>query len=65
MTVMQNIEAERARFGYTVKQLAEKLEIDYSTYYVWKKSDNMPLKAFIKCTQIFGCSADYLTRGVV
>lgn len=55
-----NIEAERARMGYTVTRLCEKLEIERGTYYKWQKTGNIPASQLIKMAKLFKTSTDYL-----
>ncbi len=64
VTIMQNIESERVRFGITQSELCKKLGVNRNTYYKWKKTDNLPASVLISCMKLFGCTADYLTRGV-
>lgn len=55
-----NIEAERARKGWTNNQLAEAVGVTRRTLYQWMEKGDMPASALIKMSQIFGKSVDYL-----
>ena len=55
-----NIEAERARKGWTNSQLAEAVGVTRRTLYQWMEKGDMPASALIKMSQIFGKSVDYL-----
>ena len=55
-----NIEAERARNGYTITQLCAELSIERGTYYKWQKTGNIPASQLIKLSNIFKTSTDYL-----
>ena len=55
-----NIEAERARQGWTNTQLADAVGVTRRTLYQWMEKGDMPASALIKMSQIFGKSVDYL-----
>lgn len=56
-----NIEAERARYNTTKKQLAEKLEVSSRTVDNWLKGrTEIPSSALIKMALLWNCSIDYL-----
>ena len=56
-----NIEAERARNGYSQEDLIEKLGYkERKTYYSWLTSGNIPTVVLIKMADMFDCSVDYL-----
>ena len=55
-----NIEAERARNGYSITQLCEKLAIERGTYYNWQRTGNIPASQLIKMAKLFSTSTDYL-----
>lgn len=55
-----NIEAERARKGWTNTQLADAVGVTRRTLYQWMEKGDMPASALIKMSQIFGKSVDYL-----
>lgn len=62
--MLRNIEAERARYGYTKESLASKLGISVKTYYNWINCDtDLPSSALIKMSQLFKVSTDYLLEG--
>ena len=55
-----NIDAERARNGLTVEQLAKKLNVTRKTYYNWVKNGKIPQKKIIDMADLFNVSVDYL-----
>ena len=56
-----NIEAERARNGMTIQELADKIGMSEKNYRNWKKFNKpMPSDMLIKIARLFECSADYL-----
>ena len=55
-----NIEAERARKGWTNNQLADAVGVTRRTLYQWMEKGDMPASALIKMSQLFGKSVDYL-----
>lgn len=56
-----NIEAERARRGFSQEELAEKLGISRRTYQNWQNSKTeIPCSKIIAMTYIFGVASDYL-----
>ena len=55
-----NIEAERARNGYTAEELAKILGVSRKTLYNWTESGNIPSSALIRMADTFGCTIDYL-----
>lgn len=56
-----NIEAERARNGYSQEELIEKLGYkERKSYYTWLSSGNIPTSVLIKMSDLFDCSIDYL-----
>ncbi len=63
-----NIEAERARRGWSLAKLAEQLGISYSTMKNWMRgATEIPASKVVKMSQLFNCTTDYLlgldTRG--
>lgn len=57
----RNIEAERARKGWTVSETAEKLGITEATYINRKKKlSRMSGDELVKISSVFGVSVDYL-----
>lgn len=56
-----NIEAERARNGYSQEELIERLGYkERRSYYGWLTSGNIPTSVLIKMADLFNCSVDYL-----
>lgn len=56
-----NIKAERARKGWTIKVTAEKYGIGEKTLRNWEKHEKkLTCSEVKKFAEIFGCSADYL-----
>lgn len=56
-----NIEAERARKGYSQEELIKRLGYkERKSYYDWLTSGNIPTSVLIKMAEIFDCSVDYL-----
>lgn len=55
-----NIEAERARIGMTIEELADKLNICRKTYYNWVKRGNIPQSKLVILAELFEVSTDYL-----
>lgn len=55
-----NINAERARAGMSVEQLAAELNVSRKTVYNWINSGKIPMDKLQKMSQMFRCSADYL-----
>lgn len=56
-----NIEAERARRGWTVDELLEKINVkSRKTYYNWCRSGEIPLKKLNSLADVLECSPDYL-----
>ena len=55
-----NIEAERARAGFTKEALAKKLGVDRKTLRKWINDGNIPASKLSLMADIFNCSAEYL-----
>lgn len=55
-----NIEAERARKGYTKQQICRELNITGKTYNSYIHEGNIPSAVLIKMHELFDCSIDYL-----
>lgn len=56
-----NIEAERARRGFSQQELLEQLGYkERKTYSTWISSGNIPTSALVKMSDLFNCSIDYL-----
>lgn len=62
-----NAEAERARHGYSVEEVAKMLgvtPITYRNYFIDCKSNKIPYDVVRKLSSIYHCSSDYLmSRG--
>ena len=59
--MFNSIEAERARNGMSKEELATQIGISVKTYYNWLNGVNpIPSTAFIKMSDIFGVTIDYL-----
>ena len=55
-----NIEAERARLGFTKAQMCEALGVTNKTYLKYIRGDTIPSGALEKLRELTGKSADYL-----
>ena len=55
-----NIEAERARLGFTKAQMCTELGISFKTYDKFVKGDTIPGRALEKLHSMSGKSFDYL-----
>ena len=55
-----NIEAERARRGWTKKKLAELLGVKERTIYNWISTGNWPVEKIRRLSELFDVSVDYL-----
>lgn len=55
-----NIEAERARSGFTLDEFVKRIGISRKTYYNWRQRGNIPLNKVEKMAELFHCSTDYL-----
>jgi len=56
-----NIEAERARHGWSRMQLAEQLDVSYSTMKNWMRGvTEIPASKIMAMAKMFNCSTDYL-----
>lgn len=59
--IYANIEAERARNGFSKEALADKIGVAVKTYYNWLSGTNpIPSTALIKMSDIFKVDIDYL-----
>ncbi len=57
----KNMKAERARFGMSAKQVAEKLGVHENAVLRWESGDAEPMGAnLVRLSHLYGCSADYL-----
>lgn len=60
-TLYSNLEAERARKGWTIQQAADKLGITEKTYrYRLANAQNMSVTNLVEYAKLYGCSVDYL-----
>lgn len=60
-TLYSNLEAERARKGWTIQQVAEKLGITEKTYrYRLANAQNMSATTLVEYAKLYDCSVDYL-----
>lgn len=55
-----NIDAERARMGLTVEELASKLEVTRRTYYNWISKGEIPQEKLEIMSDLFNVSINYL-----
>ncbi len=55
-----NIEAERARRGWSATKLCEQLGVNRKTYYNWTRKGHIPQSKLEKLAELFECSTDYL-----
>lgn len=56
-----NIEAERARRGWTIRELATNLGINEKTYRNYRDTEkDIPASVVVKIANLFEVSADYL-----
>ena len=58
-----NAEAERARHGYTVEEVARALDITsitYRNYFIDCTTDKIPYYIVKKLSKLYRCSTDYL-----
>ena len=62
--MLRNIEAERARNGYTKEEMASRLGVSIKTYYNWINGEtDVPSSALMKMSRMFKTSTDYLLEG--
>lgn len=58
---LRNMTAERARFGYSQEQLAERMGVSRQTILRWENGKTQPpASAVYMMADLFGCSSDYL-----
>lgn len=55
-----NIEAERARKGYSKTEICEHLDITGKTYLSYIRGGNIPSSKLLEMHKLFGCSLEYL-----
>ena len=55
-----NINAERARNGMTLEQLAAALGVTRKTIYNWISKGDIPQGKLVQMAVLFNCSIDYL-----
>jgi len=59
--MLRNIEAERARYGLTISELAKQLNITDKTYWSWvREVTPIPSTKLSEMCKLWGCSSDYL-----
>lgn len=58
--IYPNIEAERARNGFTVEDLTKMLGVSRKTYYNWTAKGKIPQSKLELMSDIFGKSTAYL-----
>ena len=59
--MFNNIEAERARKGWSKKDLAQKLNVSCPTLRAWiKGTSEIPATKILYMAKLFDCSVDYL-----
>lgn len=59
--IYKNIEAERARHGYTKEVIAQKLDVTPKTYLSWiRGTTEIPASILLKMKRMWDVSADYL-----
>lgn len=56
----RNIKAEAVRNGYTLEQLAEKMNVERKTIYNWGTRGNIPEKKLVEMANILNCPATAL-----
>lgn len=62
--MLRNIEAERARKGWTKEETAKRLGVSLKTYYNWiNEETDVPSSTLLRMSQIFGTNVDYLLTG--
>lgn len=55
-----NIEAEKARKGFSWDDLSRIFGVSRKTIYNWINTGNIPQRKLVEMSQLFGCSIDYL-----
>lgn len=56
-----NIDAERARLGWSRMYLASRLNVSYSTFRNWMRGfTEMPSSKIVEMAAMFHCTTDYL-----
>lgn len=55
-----NIDAERARHGMTVQELADFLKVSRKTYYNWCRYGRIPQNKIEELADLFNTTTDYL-----
>lgn len=58
--MLNNIEAERARFRLTKNGLARMVGVSQATYAKYINGTPMPSDVLLRLANIFGCTTDYL-----
>ena len=63
--MLNNIEAERARKGWSKKEISKILGISIKTYYNWiSEETDIPSTALIRMSKMFGTDIEYLLEGM-
>ena len=55
-----NINAERARRGWSLDEFATKMGVTRKTIYSWFKKGKIPSEKLNRMAELFDCSVDYL-----
>ncbi len=63
--MLRNIEAERARNGFSKEGLAKKMGVSVKTYYNWiNEETDIPSTKLVLMSKIFDTDIDYLLKGM-
>ena len=63
--MLNNIEAERVRYGLSRGELAKKLNVSVRTYYNWINEETyIPSLKLVIISRMFGTDIDYLLFGM-
>lgn len=63
--MLNNIEAERVRYGLSRGELAKKLNVSVRTYYNWINEETyIPSIKLLIMSRMFGTDIDYLLYGM-
>ena len=63
--MLNSIEAERVRRGWTKEKIAKELGVSTKTYYNWiNEETDVPSTALVKMSKMFGTDIDYLLEGM-
>lgn len=62
--MLNNIEAERVRYGLSREEFAKKLNVSVKTYYNWiNEETGAPVAKIAIMAKMFGTNIDYLIEG--